>query len=119
MPVWSGLTVGAPLTTWSQIPSFGYGVAGSCPKTRAAFVSFSQKSGSGVAGRREPARAEVVVLGADRARRRAAATARGKASPHDHVLRNQSVGRTSIVAASGPALRTEMRTSTSSGEAFA
>ena len=27
-------------------------------------------------------------------------------SPHDHVLRNQSVGSTSIVAGSGPALRT-------------
>ena len=49
MPTPSGLTVSAPETTWSLIPSFGYGVVASDPKTRGAFVSFSQKSASGCA----------------------------------------------------------------------
>ena len=39
--------------------------------------------------------------------------------PHDHVLRYHRVGRRSIDAGSGPAFRTSMRTSRSSGEAFA
>ena len=47
MPTPSGLTVSAPRTTWSLIPSFGYGVVGADPKTSGAFVSFSQKSSSG------------------------------------------------------------------------
>ena len=49
MPKPSGLTVAAPETTWSLMPSFGYGVVASEPKTRGAFVSFSQKSASGAA----------------------------------------------------------------------
>ena len=47
MPKPSGLTVAAPETTWSLIPSFGYGVMASTPKTRAVFVSFSQNRASG------------------------------------------------------------------------
>jgi hypothetical protein len=43
------LTVAAPETTWSLIPSFGYGVVASEPKRRGAFVSFSQNSASGAA----------------------------------------------------------------------
>jgi hypothetical protein len=38
---------------------------------------------------------------------------------HDHRLRNQSVGSTSIVASAGPALRTVTRRQTSSGAALA
>ena len=47
VPLSAGLTVAAPATTWSLIPSFGHGVVGSDPKTRGAFVSFSQNSSSG------------------------------------------------------------------------
>ena len=82
------------------------------------FVSFSQKSGSGVPlaeSRRVPRLAcSATIVWASR-------PSDGFAGlrPHDHVLRNQSVGRTSIVAASGPAFLTVTRTSMSSGEAFA
>ena len=34
----------ARLITWSLMPSFGYGVAGAAPYSRATFVSFSQNS---------------------------------------------------------------------------
>ena len=47
MPIPSGLTVGAPPTTWSLMPSFGYGVIGGTPSIRARFVSFSQNSSVG------------------------------------------------------------------------
>ena len=47
VPTPSGLTVAAPETTWSLIPSFGYGVVAAAPNTRGAFDSFSQRSGSG------------------------------------------------------------------------
>src|SRR5689334_21151539 len=47
VPVPPGFTVGAPCTTWSLMPSFGYGVLGGDPKMRGKFVSFSQKSGVG------------------------------------------------------------------------
>ncbi len=47
MPNPSGLTVAAPETTWSLMPSFGNGVVASAPKTRGAFDSFSQNSASG------------------------------------------------------------------------
>ena len=43
----SALTVDAPATTRSLIPSFGNGVIGSPPKMRAELVSFSQNSGVG------------------------------------------------------------------------
>ena len=66
MPNPSGLTVAAPETTWSLMPSFGYGVVASDPKMRGAFVSFSQKSASGSAPsgagcRFEPVAGERVV----------------------------------------------------------
>jgi hypothetical protein len=47
VPTPSGLTVAAPETTWSLMPSFGYDVVAAEPKRRGAFVSFSQKSVSG------------------------------------------------------------------------
>ena len=46
-PARSGLTVAAPATTWSLMPSFGYGGAGAAPKRRSTFVSFSQNSSVG------------------------------------------------------------------------
>ena len=47
VPVRSGLTVAAPLTTWSLMPSFGYGVDGAAPNRRWSFVSFSQNTAVG------------------------------------------------------------------------
>lgn len=47
VPTRSGFTVSAPWTTWSLIPSLGYGVVAGDPKTRGALVSFSQNKGSG------------------------------------------------------------------------
>ena len=47
VPVRSGLTVAAPLTTWSLMPSLGYGVSGAEPNSRWSLVSFSQNSAVG------------------------------------------------------------------------
>jgi hypothetical protein len=47
VPVRSGFTVAAPLTTWSLMPSFGYAVNGAAPYSRATFVSFSQNTAVG------------------------------------------------------------------------
>ena len=47
VPVRAGLTVGAPETTWSLIPSFGYGGPASSTDG-AVLVSLSQNSGSAV-----------------------------------------------------------------------
>ena len=102
------------------MPSFGYGVAASARRqTRSALVSFSQNSASAEPSPARYRRAELGVLGDERAVRRAGSTASASSSPHDHVLRNHSVGSTSSVAASGPALRTEMRMQMSSGAALA
>ena len=49
----------------------------------------------------------------------AAAQASVTSGDHVHALRNQSVGRTCSVAASGPRFSTVMRMSMSSGEALA
>src|SRR5207302_3277333 len=47
VPVRAGLTVGAPLITWSPMPSLGYGVAHAVPYSRSVLVSFSQNSRTG------------------------------------------------------------------------
>ena len=47
VPVRPGLTVAAPLTTWSLMPSFGYGVSGAGPNSRWSLVSFSQNTAVG------------------------------------------------------------------------
>src|SRR5271165_832492 len=47
VPVRSGFTVAAPLTTWSLMPSLGYGVIGWAPNSLATLVSFSQNSAVG------------------------------------------------------------------------
>ena len=47
VPVRSGFTVAFPLTTWSLMPSFGYGVNGAEPNSRWSFVSFSQNTAVG------------------------------------------------------------------------
>ena len=48
VPVRSGFTVSAPLTTWSLMPSFGYGVSGAAPNSFWSLVSFSQNSAIGI-----------------------------------------------------------------------
>ena len=47
VPRRSGLTVSAPETTWSLMPSFGHSVRGSAPNSRRVLVSFSQNSSCG------------------------------------------------------------------------
>jgi len=44
----SSAIVSEPETTWSLIPSFGVAVAGAEPNSRSSFVSFSQKTTSGL-----------------------------------------------------------------------
>ncbi len=125
VPVRAGLTVGAPPTTWSLMPSFGYGVSGAAPYSRATFVSFSQNSAVGcVPSGPGPAISSssptngcsmVTTEGSDAA---APSTGRGSFA-QDQVLRNQAVGSTCSVAGSGPALVTEIDISRSSGDALA
>src|SRR5439155_9814367 len=126
VPVLLGCTVGAPCTTWSLMPSFGYGVLAADPKIRGKFVSFSQKSGVGWVpcgagpARRihvpPPGSSVIVTPGfADAARM----TGRSAVPSHDHRLRNHRVGRTCSTASSVPALRIFNRMQTSSGVALA
>ncbi len=129
VPRRSGLTVAAPLITWSLMPSFGYGVTGAAPKSRAVLVSFSQNSGIGRAPPGPgPARSSssfpngCQMLTASAPADAAAAVARtglGAPSSQDQVLRNQAVGSTCRVAASGPALVAWTVIRMSSGSAFA
>src|SRR5438477_9345438 len=118
VPVPPGFTVGAPCTTWSLMPSFGYGVLGGDPKMRGKFVSFSQKSGvdslpSGAGpGRRihvPPAGSSAIATPPFAERM----IGRSTDPSHDHRLRNHRVGRTCSTASSAPALRmlTRMQTS--------
>src|SRR5260370_38207728 len=114
VPRRSGLTVAAPLITWSLMPSFGYGVTGAAPNSRAVLVSFSQNSGvgrgpSGPAPARSSSsvpngwsmRTATAPAGASSA---AARAGRGPPPAQDQVLRNPAVGSTCRVAAAGPAL---------------
>ena len=112
VPRRSGLTVGAPDTTWSLMPSFGYGVAARTPYRRSTFVSFSQNSsvrpGAVRARGRPAAPAHRGTGGAPRPSRPRSASSpgRGLSTSQDHVLRNQAVGSTCRVSVSGPALVT-------------
>ena len=124
MPKPSGLTVAAPETTWSLIPSFGYGVVGVRPEDarRVRLVLAEERLGLRAvgAGRRlEPVAGERVVARRRAPSRRARCVGRVASSPHAQVLRNHSVGSTSSVASSGPWFSTSIRISTSVGEAFA
>ena len=105
------------------MPSFGYGVVAGAPKTRGRLVSFSQKSdsgarpsGPGAASSRYPASAWSVTRSDVPSR---AMRGRGAPSSQDQVLRNHSVGSTSMVASSGPWFSTTTRISTSVGVALA
>ena len=119
----SGLTVSAPETTWSLMPSFGYGVSGGAPYRRAVFVSLSQKtarggtpSGPAAASSRYPSSRWSSTTTASPS---SARTGTGWSAYHLHRLRNHSVGSTSMVASSGPRFSTVMLASTSVGETFA
>ena len=126
VPVLLGFTVGAPCTTWSLMPSFGYGVLAADPKKRGKFVSFSQKSRVGsVPSGAEPARRIHVPPTGSSATATAAVveiariTGRSAVPSQDHRLRNHRVGRTCSTASSVPALRIFNRMQTSSGVALA
>ena len=109
-----------PEITWSLMPSFGNGVRVLDPPQplRVRLVLAEQKLRVVVAD--EPAGAERAVGGLDDVvRRRRGAAARRLSRPHDHVLRNHTVGRMWSGAASGPRLRASMRMQMSSGALFA
>src|SRR6266516_451552 len=106
------------------MPSFGYGVTGAAPYRRLTLVSFSQNSSAGA----EPSGA--VPASSSNGPRNgclipadvspvASIVGLGWSTSHDHVLRNQAVGSTCSVSASGPALATEIAISKSSGPALA
>ena len=119
VPVCCGFTVGAPPTTWSLMPSFGYGVTEGQPKSRWLLVSFSQNSGLGAVP------SDAVAASSSSGPRNGCSIstplAESSAPPvpfaaifmtgfaessHDHVLRNQAVGSTCTVSASWPAFVT-------------
>ena len=104
------------------MPSFGYGVAGVAPYSRAVLVSFSQNSSSRRRCRPGPAPASSsraprngCSIAIDRPRRRPPAIGLGAPTSHDQVLRNHAVGSTCSVSASGPALVTRTVISRSVG----
>jgi hypothetical protein len=126
VPVRAGLTVAAPPTTWSPIPSFGYGVTGSLPNNSASLVSLSQKSSSGAvpsvpgpaSSSSSPANGCWTLTAAQLSP--GTAVSAGLLVPSQaQVLRNQVVGSTCTVAWSGPALVTLIRIKMSSGLALA
>ena len=124
VPLRSGLTVAAPWITWSLMPSLGYGVIGSAPYRRFRLVSFSQNNAAGAA----PSGPESAISSSEPSHGCSIPTAPspvadrvglGSSSSQDQVLRNQAVGSTCRVSASGPLLVTEIFISRSSGSALA
>src|SRR5690242_18004598 len=119
VPCRSGLTVAAPLTTWSLMPSFGYDERPAVPQIRSLLVSLSQNSGTP-----ESSCVSDQTLSPNAATNLPVAavmtgTSSLPRSPHDQTLRNQKVGRTWIVASSGPMFVTRTRMSRSRTSAFA
>ena len=124
-PTTEGLTVGAPLTTWSLMPSFGY--AATRPRAAAArgvrlVVAHERRRVARRPGSidalswRAPSQGWWIVIV------RAPSTAsegRSASSSHDQVLRNHAVGSTCSTSGSGPTLVTSISHSTSVGSAFA
>ncbi len=123
VPSACGLTVSWPPTTWSLMPSLGYGVPVSTPYSRRVLVSFSQNNATGSVPS-GPAAAKssssprygwsITMVPF------APACRPGFSAPmsHDHVLRNHTVGRTCNVSVSGPALVTRTVISRSVGSAL-
>jgi len=106
------------------MPSLGYGVTGSAPYSRARFVSFSQNKAIGAA---PPGPSSASSSSCPRngcsietdASPAAAMAGFGAPISQAQVLRNQAVGSTCRVSASGPWLVTEIFISRSSGSALA
>src|SRR5471032_3338338 len=104
------------------MPSFGYADRPDEPYSSGVFVSLSHATDS-TNPSAAPVNVSVPILSwtatswAPLQVIRGSATALGR--PHDQVLRNHSVGTISIVAVSGPALRTRMRMHRSSVAALA
>src|SRR5215475_5289983 len=106
------------------MPSFGYGVTGGAPNSRVTLVSFSQNSASGtrLSGPRpaisssDPSHGCSIPTAASPV---AAMDGLDSVVSQDQVLRNQAVGSTCSVSASGPWLVTEIVISRSSGPALA
>ena len=123
MPKPSGLTVAAPETTWSLIPSFGYGVVASEPKTRGGvrLVLAEERLGRlavGAGRALEPVAGERVVGDAEGRAvaldpRTVGAALRRPRVPEPE--RRQHVQRRLV----GPWFSISIRASTSVGEAFA
>ena len=108
VPVPAGLTVAAPLTTWSLMPSLGYGVVGGCAEDARDVGLVLAEQQLGHACRRAPARRGGRSRRGRGARRgwrpvgrRRQPSAAAPAGSHDHSLRNQSVGRTWSVGGLG------------------
>ena len=124
MPWRSGLTVAAPLTTWSLMPSLGYGVTGAAPNSRCSLVSFSQNTAAGsVPSGPGPASHSIGPTNGWSMPTADSPTAcmvgLGASTSQDQVLRNHAVGSTCKVAGSGPALATCTAISRSSALALA
>ena len=107
------------------MPSFGYGVSGAVPNSRATLVSFSQKSTVGpdppgpfpAISSRSPPNGWMIRTAPGPS---AVISGRPESEPpQDQVLRNQAVGSTWRVCVSGPAFVTEIAMSRSSGLALA
>src|SRR6266540_6369073 len=99
VPRRAGLTVAAPDTTWSLIPSLGYGVSAATPYRRCVLVAFSQNSsagsvpsGPGAASSSSSPRTEWAMP--TLAGPVAASSGLAASGCHAQVLRNQTVGRT-------------------------
>ena len=103
----SGFTVGAPPTTWSLMPSFGYVVTDGAEQplvVRLVLAEQRRRRRAVRPGAREQLEGpEERVLDVDRAvRLPPPCTGLGAPSSQDQVLRNQAVGSTCSVSASGP-----------------
>ena len=104
------------------MPSLTKGVRLGAPKSRTLFVSFSVNSvaaGLSQARKRSPSSGCEAVITAVAPVAVCRSAGRGASPPHDHVLRNQRVGRTCSVAASGPRFVTVIWISRSSGAPLA
>src|SRR4051812_1830851 len=101
VPLLPGLTVGAPETTWSLMPSFGHG-APSVPKRLRALVSFSQKSTEGEPELDSPIEPRTPCWTAISLSAVSVIVGLRWCSTHAQVLRNHACGSRWMVASSAP-----------------
>src|SRR3954453_10340880 len=100
------------------MPSFTYGVAFGTPESRSVLVSLSVNNHSGEPPANRLYSPRVGCTDATVPGSTSVSAGRGPPLPQDQVLRNQAVGRTCSVAASGPRLLTVISTRRSSGVPF-